>query len=329
MESRGHGSGNTSAVRSRRSDVDILSLVREYGILFAFIFLFVLLSIFSPVFLSSANLLNLLNQAAGVGIIASAVTLVFIAGGFDLSVGAIFAVAVIVAANVANATNPMIGVLAALAVGTLMGGVNGVLSTVGRLNPFVATLATSLIYRGLALVITGGLIVRFTDTSFSSLARTPAFGDVRWPIIIYLGFVVLCWVLLRFTLFGRYVFAVGGNVSAARLSGVPINMVRGATYALAGFAAALGGLLVASRTLTVDAQSGAGIEFQVIAAVLVGGTSVMGGSGSVWGTFLGVLLFAMINNGFNLLGLDPLYNSIFTGAIIILSVGLDAWARKK
>lgn len=301
--------------------------LRDYGIVFAFVALFLVLTFSSDVFLTSGNLLNLADQSAALGILACGMTLVIIAGGFDLSIGAIFAVTAIVGAKVTNSSGAELGVLAALTSGMALGLLNGLLATVGRLNPFVATIATTLVFRGLALAISGGFLVAISDASFGNLSQ-PRVLDVRISVFIFAAFALFCAFLLNRTVYGRHLFAVGGNAEAARLSGVRVNRVRALAYVLMGFASALGGVLVASRTLTVDGNTGTGIEFDAIAAVLVGGTSVMGGEGAIWRTILGVFLLALVGNGFNLLGTDPLYQRIFTGAIIILAVGSDAWIRR-
>ena len=296
----------------------LLELLREYGLVFATVILFITMAVTSDAFLTTGNLLNILNQNAAVGIIACAMTLTLIAGGFDLSLGAIYGLAAITAGLVMNATGSVaFGVVAALGIGLLFGLVNGFVVNAGRINFFVATLAMSLIYRGLAYVITGGFIVVVSTQAFSGLARTPVFLDVRAPILIFIAFALVCGFILNFTVFGRHIYAVGSNDHAARLSGVAVNRVRTITYVIGGGAAALAGLITMSRTLSVDAQSGVGLEFDAIAAVLVGGTSLMGGSGAIWRTVVGVMLFALINNGFNLLGFDPLYSKIFTGAVIL------------
>lgn len=306
------------------------NVLREYGIVFAVVALFAFMSFSSDVFLSPGNLLNILNQNAAVGIIACAMTLTLIAGGFDLSLGALFAVAAISSAYVMNLTDSIaVGAIAGLAIGVTLGWINGLIVTYGRINFFVATLAMSLIYRGVAYVLTGGYIILVADAAFGSFARQPLFMDVRAPVLLFIAFALACGFILRHTVFGRHIYAVGSNDVAARLSGVAVNRVRTWTYVIGGGAAALAGLITVSRTLSVDAQAGLGLEFDAIAAVLVGGTSLMGGQGAIWRTVVGVLLFALINNGFNLLGFDPLYSKVFTGAVIILAVTLDVWGRKR
>lgn len=302
--------------------------LRDYGIVASFVAIFLFLTIASDVFLSSRNLLNILEQSAAVGIVAAAGTLVIIAGGFDLSVGAIFALSGIVAAYATNAFGPVGGVLAGLSVGALIGLGNGLLTTVGRINPFITTLATAIIVRGIALAITGGFLIPIADEGFAAIGREGVFG-VKYSVLIFIGFVVLVALVLSRTVLGAYVYASGGNAEAARLSGVPVSTVRTATFVISGLAASLAGIILAARAANGQADTGVGLEFQAIAAIVVGGTSIFGGEGAIWRTVLGVLLLALIGNGFNLLAVPPTFQQIFQGTIILLAVGLDVWARRR
>ncbi len=304
-----------------------LAAVRDYGIVVAFVVLFVTLAFASDAFFTKQNLLNILFQAAPVGIMACGGTLVFIAGGFDLSVGAIAAFAGVVAATTAADVGPAgaltLGALAGLGFGVF----NGLLTTVGRINAFIATLASSIIIRGLALAITGGFLVSVDDPSFSTLGLGE-FVDVRYPVFVWLGFALFCGFLLWRTRFGRYVYAAGGNPEAARLSGVRVGLVRGTTFAISGLSGGLAGIILASQIGTGQAEANPGIEFDAIAAVIIGGTSILGGEGAIWRSVLGALLFQLISNGFNLMNVQTVYQRVFLGAIMLVAVGLDAWARR-
>jgi ribose transport system permease protein len=313
-----------------RGVVSLLALgrLRDYGIVISFVTLFIVLSIWSDVFLTERNLLNILDQWSTVGIIACAGTLVIIAGGFDLSVGAIAALSGVVAAKIANAASPEVGLLTGIAVGIGMGVANGALTTVGRINPFITTLATSIVFRGAAIAITGGLLILVEDESYSTLGRGGFLG-VKYSIWCFAGVVVVTGVLLSRTTFGRYVYAAGGNAEAARLSGVRVNTVRAATFVISGCAAGLGGVIASSRVSTGQADATLGIELEAIAAIVIGGTSILGGAGAIWRTVLGVLLLAMIGNGFNLLHVNPTYQRIFQGLIILAAVAVDAWSRRR
>jgi ribose transport system permease protein len=296
-----------------------LAVMRDYGIVLSFVALFLTLTFTSDVFLTQRNLLNVLDQSAAVGLMAVGGTLVIIGGGFDLSVGAIFAVA-----GVDPALALLLGTLAGLVLGT----VNGLLTTIGRINPFMTTLASSIIIRGIALVITGGFLVTVTEKSFSTLGRGEVVLDIKWSIAIWLVFALICGFMLSRTTFGRHVYAAGGNPEAARLSGIRVALVRTVTYAVSGLSAGLAGVIVSSRVSSGQADAGTGIELSVIAAIVIGGTSIMGGEGAVWRSVLGVLLLALIGNGFNLLAVNPIYQQILQGAIILVAVGVDAWARR-
>ncbi|MFC7550792.1 ABC transporter permease [Plantactinospora sp. GCM10030261] len=305
-----------------------LDRLRDFGIPIAVLLIFVYLSIASPVFLTPRNMLNLLDQSAIVGMIAAAGTLVLIAGGLDLSTGAIFAISGVIAAQAA----PSIGTAGAVAVGATVGIVfgliNGLISTVGRVNAIITTLATGIMIRGLALVITGGALVRVTDPGFSQLGRGDLFG-VKYVVFVFIGIVAACWFLLSRTAFGRYVYATGGNPEAANLSGVRVNRIRTIAFMISGLAAACAGVLVASRVSTGQADAGLGMEINAIAAIVIGGTSINGGEGAVWRTVFGVLLVTLVGNGFNLLNVNPIWQQVFQGAVILAAVALDSWSKRE
>jgi ribose transport system permease protein len=302
-------------------------MVRDYAIIFTFTALFITLSLWSPVFLTRTNLLNILDQSSALGIIACGGTVVFIAGGFDLSVGAVFAMAGVVAAE----AEPHVGPAGAMALGALvgigLGLANGIIVTLGRINAFMATIGTGFVIRGFAIVITGGLLIAVFNPSYQTLGRSELFG-LRYSIWAWAIFALLLTLLLRYTVFGRAVFASGGNPEAARLSGIRVNVVRTIAFAISGFSAALGGLIVSSRVQTGQADAGTGIELTVIAAIVIGGTSIFGGEGAIWRSVMGILLLTLVGNGFDLLNVNPIYQQILQGLIILFAVGLDAWSRK-
>lgn len=300
---------------------------RSVAILIPFLVLFIALSIGSRPFLTPVNLLNILDQQAATLIIAAAGTLVLISGGIDLSVGATYALAGVVAGEVTIASGPGLGVVAALAVGVGVGLVNGIVSTVLRINALIATLAMSFIVAGIASLVTGGnLVVLFDKLDFATIARTEFLG-VRTSIWIALIVVVVVGLVLARTTTGRYLYAAGGNAEAARLAGIRVNGVRILAFTLSGTAAALGGIIDTSRVLSAQASAGTPLTFAVLAGIVVGGTSILGGEGAVWRTVVGVLFIALVGNGFNLLGVDALFQQIALGLILLLAVGIDAWSR--
>jgi len=301
--------------------------LRRGGILLPFLALFVVLSTTSGPFFSQGNLLNILDQQASTLIPAAAATLVLVSGGLDLSIGAVYALAGVTAAHFALITNPALAIALALLVGLAAGLVNGMIVTVFRVNALIATLATSYIVSGIASLATGGNIVTdFNKPSFGDLART-SFLSVHTSTWVALVFVLAVGLLLSRTTIGRYMYAAGGNAEAARLAGVRVAQVRIVAYAISGTAAALGGVIDTSRVLSAQSSAGATLAFTVLAGIVVGGTSILGGQGAIWRSVVGVLFIALVGNGFDLLGLDPLYEQIALGTLLILAVGLDAWTR--
>ena len=300
-----------------------MDFVRRYAVLILIAILFVTLTLATDSFLTTTNLLNIASQNAPLAIIAIAGTFVIIGGGFDLSTGAIVAVANVIAAWVAVRTGPALGLAAAPAVGLALGTLNGLLVTQLKIHSFLATLASSLAYRGLAVLITGGFLIAVTDPGFSTLGQGKV-GGVFYAVLVLIAFALLGGFLLNRTVFGRYVFAVGGNQEAAELSGVRVNWVKIGTFAFSGFAAGVAAAILVSRISSGQAQAGTGLELQAIAAVILGGTSIYGGVGAVWRSLAGVFLLALINNGFNILNANPFYMDLTTGVIILSAVALSA-----
>jgi ribose transport system permease protein len=306
-----------------------LAVFRDYGIVVVFVALFVVLSLASPVFFSRVNLLNILDQWSATLIIAVAGTLVLIAGGFDLSVGSIYAFSGVIAALTVGHIGAWGAILLGVAAGLGCGVVNGILATWGRINPFIATLATSIMIGGFALVLTDGNLISVLDNGHFTVLGRSDFETIKYSVWTLLAFTLLCGYLLSRTTYGRRVYASGGNPEAARLSGVRVNLVKASTFALSGTAAGIAGVIVASRVATGQADSGGlGIALDAVAGIVIGGTSILGGAGAIWRTVLGVLLLAMIGNGFNLLNVNSTYQRIFQGAIILFAVGVDAWSRR-
>jgi ribose transport system permease protein len=304
----------------------LLGAGREYGIVAAFAALFLTLTFSSSVFLTKANLLNILDQNAAIGIIACAGTLVIIAGGFDLSTGAIYAMAGVVAAKAASSMDPWLALVLGVLFGGAVGVGNGILTTLGRINSFLCTLATSIIIGGLAVVISQGQLITVTRPTFSTLGDGSVLG-LKYTSISWIVVAILTGIGLSRSTFGRAIYAAGGNPEAARLAGLNVGRIRAATFLISGLAAGVAGVIDASRDSTGQADVGSGLALAVIAAIVIGGTSIRGGEGAVWRSLLGVLLLALINNGFDLLGINPTYQEITQGAIILFAIAADAWSR--
>lgn len=308
---------------SALSRFSVGDFARDYGVLVIIAILLVGLSLISDSFLTARNLLNILNQSAPLAIIACALTLVIIGGGFDLSTGAIFGVASVSAGWIAINVDPYLAIVAGPLIGLLLGFVNGAIITGFGVHSFLVTLATSLVYRGIAILITGGSLIPVRIAEFSWLGRG-RIGMVNIAVIVFLVFMVLMMILLNRTTFGRRVFAVGGNEEAAILSGIRTNLVKIMTFCLTGAAAGLAGVIAVSRISMAEPQAGSGLEFEAIAAVILGGTSIMGGAGAIWRSVAGVLLMALIGNGFNILNVNPFFKDLTTGVIIVIAVALAA-----
>lgn len=306
----------------------VFRFFQDYAVLVMIVVLIVALTMMSENFLTFRNLLNILNQNAPLAIMASAMTLVIIAGGFDLSVGAIFAMGAVCSAWIAVNVDPILGLAAAPVIGLILGYLNGVVITWLNVHSFLATIATSLIFSGTAIVISNGRLIPVRMDAFTWLGRDKI-GEVFIAVWVMLAFAGLLTFLLNKTVFGRKVLSVGGNEEAAILSGIRTKSIKIATFAIAGLAAGLASSIAASRVSMGQASAGTGMELQAIAAVILGGTSIYGGRGAVWRSVAGVMLLALINNGFNILNADPFYRDLTTGLIILAAIGISSTGRNK
>ncbi len=296
----------------------------KYGIFIAFIFICILLTIATPYFLTTQNILIVLRQVSINGILAIGVTFVIITGGIDLSLGSVLALAGVVAAGFAHPGDfPLIVPIAAgLLTGVLIGWINGLTITIGKVAPFIVTLGMMTIARGLALVWSDGRPVTNLATSFNDI------GGGNWmyipvPILLFVLVIIVSSVILKYMRMGRYIFAVGGNENAAKASGIRVNRVKMFAYIICGGLAGLAGIVLAARINTGQPNAGIAYELDAIAAVVIGGTSLFGGKGSIMGTVVGVLIIGVINNGLDLLNVTSYYQQIVKGAIIIAAVLLD------
>lgn len=307
---------------------DTGAFVRQYGVLIIIALMLTGLTALSSSFLTPRNLFNILNQSTPLFIISCALTLVIIGGGFDLATGAVFGVASVAAAWIAIHVDPYAAILAAPVIGLVLGTVNGAIITLFNVHSFLVTLATSLVYRGMAILITDGKLIPVRVEEFAWLGRAKVEG-INVAVFIMLAFMGLMMFILNRTTLGRAIFAVGGNEEAALLSGIRTNFVKTVTFAISGAAAGLAGVITVSRLSMGEPQAGTGYEFEAIAAVILGGTSIMGGAGAIWRSMAGVLLMALIGNGFNILNVNPFFKDLTTGVIIVLAVALAATGNKR
>ena len=299
--------------------------VRDYGIVVFAVVLFIYFSIASSVFLTSQNLLNLVFQNATLGIAACAVTYTIIAGNFDLSLGAIFVLSEVLGAWAAVHWGVWWAFPVAILSGLAMGLINGLLVTKLRVNAFLATLASALTFGGIAVGVTGGgLLITPSSSVFTFLGQNKA-GAIQYPVIIFAVVAIVLQLVLSYTVFGRHLYGVGDNRSAARLSGLKVNRIVILTFVITGAACGLSGLLDSSITGSgSSAVTGLGgtLALLAIAGVALGGSSIFGGVGSVWRTVLGVLMLGMITNGFNLLAVADYWQNIVRGILIIVAVAI-------
>lgn len=306
-------------------------LAADYGIFIAFALLCVVLGAIEESFLTWGNWVNILRQTSINGILAIGMTYVILAKGIDLSVGSVLALAGIVAAGfvTGGATGGVtLAVLAALAVGLLLGMVNGALVARLGMPPFVVTLGMLSVARGLTFIANDGMPIANLSPAFRTIGQGVVAG-VPVPVIILAVIFLLFWFILKYTTFGRYVYAVGGNEKSARTSGIQTRWVVFAVYAIAGMLSALAGIILAARTTSALPQAGVAYELDAIAAVVIGGTSLNGGVGSLTGTLIGALIIGVINNGLDLLGVSSYYQQVIKGVIIVAAVLLDVSRRKQ
>ena len=301
----------------------------DFGIVWVTIALFVLLSQTSDVFLTAVNLRNVLDQQALLLIAGSAVTLTLISGHFDISVSASHINAAIVTALIMNGSGSAVAAIAGgIGIGLAFGLLNGLVVAWVRINSFIATLATSFVFYGVGFLLSDRSIIRIGDRGFSDLARGRS-GGVTNATWIAVAVVVVFWILLERTRFGRHIFATGGNREAARLAGVRVEGIVLAAFALTGAAAGLAGALSAAKTLTAQPSDDFSFVFSVLTAVIVGGTSIAGGEGAVWRTVFGAFFTAFMLNGFNLHQIDPIIQRLIQGSVILVAVAADNWTRRR
>ncbi len=301
-----------------------LALINKYRVLIIFLALCLIASIISDSFLTVNNLLNVARQVSITAIIAAGMTLVILIAGIDLSVGSILAFTGAVAAGMLTANVPLFIVIpATLIVGLLFGLVSGLFVTRWGIPSFITTLAVMVIARGMTLVYTKGYPVVVSNDAFRFIGNGKLLG-IPLPIIIMIAIFGLMYWVLRYTSFGRYTYAIGGNEEAARLSGIPVHTIKMAVFGISGILSALSAIIYTSRLMSAQPTAGTGIELDAIAAVIIGGTSLAGGKGGITGTLIGALIMGILDNVLNLMNVSPFYQSIAKGMVILLAVLVDS-----
>ncbi|MFY9902518.1 MAG: ribose ABC transporter permease [Trichococcus sp.] len=304
--------------------------LNKLGPLLALVVLVIFVTIMNPSFMSPTNLLNLLRQVSTNALIAFGMTFVIITGGIDLSVGSTLALSsALMAGLIASGLNPVLAMGVGLVLGAFLGACNGVMITKGKMAPFIATLATMTIYRGLTLVYTDGNPITGIGDSFifKYMGRGYLFG-IPFPVVVMLIFFGVLYVLLHKMTFGRKTFALGGNEKAAFIAGIKSDRIKIAIYSISGLMAAVAGIIITSRLNSAQPTAGNAYEMDAIASVVLGGTSLSGGRGRLVGTLIGALIIGTLNNGLNLLGVSSFYQQVVKGVVIIIAVLLDRKNKK-
>jgi ribose transport system permease protein len=305
-----------------------LSTARQFGTLIGLLVLSAVLWALTPHFLTVSNLLNVAQQTSINAVVAVGMTFVILSGGIDLSVGSIVAVAGVVLGVLLQSGQPVaVAIAAALAIGAATGLVNGVLVSWGGLPPFIVTLGMMSVARGAALLFTEGRPVSGFDETFRALA-TGSVAFVPAPVVIMLAVYAVAHIVLTKTTFGRYVYAIGGNEEATRLSGVLVRRQKTLIYGVSGLMSAVAAIILTARLNSAQPIAGMMYELDAIAATVIGGTSLMGGEGTLAGTLIGALIMGVLRNGLNLLGVSSFLQQIVIGGVIIVAVLVDTVLKK-
>lgn len=311
-------------------DKSFLEILNKFKTGIGLLALVIVLSFMSPYFLTVPNLLNVVRQVSIIAIVSFGMTMVILTGGIDLSVGSMLAFAGAISAGmiVNTGLNVYLAILIGLAAGTALGLFNGLAVAKAKLPAFIVTLAMMTVARGFTLIYTNGRPISGFDETFRFFGAG-YIGAIPVPVIIMFLLLIVIYILLKKTPLGRYIYAIGGNEKATKLSGINTDKIKIAVYALNGFLAAVSGIILTSRLNSAQPMAGEGYELDAIAAVVLGGTSLSGGSGTVVGTIVGALIIAVLNNGLNLLNVSSFYQLVAKGGVILLAVFLDRKSQQQ
>lgn len=303
-----------------------MKYMSELTTVIALIILMAVITIINSNFLTANNLLNLLLQVTSNALIAFGMTFVILTGGIDLSVGSILALSSALTAGLLGSGMPVtLAILISLILGCILGMMNGLLISYGKLAPFIVTLATMTIFRGVTLVYTNGnpITKGLSDTFLFQFLGQGYIVGIPFPVIIMFIVFIVLYVLLHKTAFGKSVYAIGGNEKAAYISGVKLNKVKIIIYSISGIMASISGLIITSRLSSAQPTAGASYEMDAIAAVVLGGTSLSGGKGRILGTLIGALIIGVLNNGLNIIGVSAFWQQVVKGVVILIAVLID------
>ena len=304
------------------------SYSRELAVLAAILILVLVFTILDKSYFTITNLIDIIELSNINSLIAIGITFTIITGGIDLSVGSIFAIVIVIVGHLCVAqVNPILAIILGALLGTLMGSINGLLITKMHLQPFIATLGTMSVYRGIAYVVTGGWPVIGIPNSYRYIFISN-FYEIPSSVIVMLIFAFITHIILKKLRVGNYLFAIGGNEEAAKLSGVNVNITKITAYAMCGLGSALAGMIMLANLGTGEPATGQGYELEAIAAAAIGGASLSGGKGSIVGTLLGSILLAALKIGLIVIGVDTFYQFIVTGAIIVIAAYFEVIQKK-
>ena len=311
-------------MKTTHKKVNLGSVFERFGIVLILLLICIVLSILSPTFLSLQNFINVFRQVSITGIIAVGMVFVIVTGGIDLSVGSITGIVAMVATSLAHPDQfpVIVPVLVGLAVGIVAGAVNGIIIAYGDVPPFITTLGIMTSLRGLAQLYNNGRPIIDLSDEYTEIGGG-MLGQVPYPVIIFIVVILLGILFLRFSKFGRHVYAVGGNEQSAKVSGINVKRVKLLVYIIAGFVSALSGIIISSRVMTGSPTAGEGYEMDAITACVIGGASLSGGAGSVLSTVIGALIVGVLSNGLDLLKVSSYWQQIVKGIIIIAAVLID------
>jgi ribose transport system permease protein len=308
---------------------NLKGLSREFSIVIALIIMMVIFSIIDPIYLSYNNLIDIVDQSVINGLLAIGITYAIITAGIDLSIGSIFAIVIVVVGDLlVRGVNPILAIVAGAIIGFILGAINGLLITKLKLQPFIVTLGTMSGYRGLAYIITGGWPVLNIPNDYRTFLDGDLFGSIPVSVILLFAFAIVSHIILKYTKFGTYIYALGGNEEATRLSGVNVTRIKIYTYAFCGVAAALSGMILLARLGSGEPTAGQSYELNAIAAAAIGGASLAGGKGNILGTLLGALLLSALKVGLVVVGVDAFWQYIATGAIIVVAAYFEVIQEK-
>ena len=305
----------------------------NYTILMMFIIFCIIMIFASEYFATWRNIRNILRQTSINGLLSIGMTFVILTGGIDLSVGSVLAFGGVVSASLVSKASggeiysPTVAIMAAMGVGIIMGGITGILVAKWKVAPFVASLGMLSVARGLTYIYTDGMPIPKIDRAFLFIGKGSVLG-LPMPVFIFAIVVLISYIVLKKTRYGRYIYAVGGNEQSARISGINTKFIIFSVYVISGLLAAFGGAILTARTTAGLPQAGQSYELDAIAAVVIGGTSLKGGQGSLVGTVIGALIIGVVNNGLDILGVSSYYQQVVKGSIIVIAVLIDSIKKK-